>query len=67
MILTHEEIAFLDAYCHEGSEPPFGGPATDAMTHIPQPAMGVLARSATNRADYRQNQRRGSAASVARS
>lgn len=34
MILTCEEIAFLDAYCHEGSEPPFGGSATDAMTRI---------------------------------
>lgn len=34
MILTPEEIAFLDAYCHEGSEPPFGGPATDALTRI---------------------------------
>src|SRR5688500_83151 len=26
MILTREEIAFLDVYCHEGTEPPFGGP-----------------------------------------
>lgn len=34
MILTREEIAFLDVYCHEGTEPPFGGPATDAMRHI---------------------------------
>jgi hypothetical protein len=34
MILTREEIAFLDVYCHEGTEPPFGGPATDAMTRI---------------------------------
>jgi hypothetical protein len=34
MILTRDEISFLDAYCHEGSEPPFGGPATDAMTSI---------------------------------
>jgi hypothetical protein len=34
MILTHDEIAFLDAYCHEGTEPPFGGPATDALTAI---------------------------------
>jgi hypothetical protein len=34
MILTHDEISFLDAYCHEGTEPPFGGPATDAMTSI---------------------------------
>jgi hypothetical protein len=31
MILTREEIAFLDGYCYEGTEPPFGGPATDAM------------------------------------
>lgn len=31
MILTREEITFLDVYCHEGTEPPFGGPATDAM------------------------------------
>ena len=34
MILTREEIAFLDVYCHEGTEPPFGGPATDTMTRI---------------------------------
>ena len=31
MILTREEISFLDVYCHEGTEAPFGGPATDAM------------------------------------
>jgi hypothetical protein len=34
MILTREEIAFLDIYCHEGTEPPFVGPATDAMKYI---------------------------------
>ena len=34
MILTHDEIFFLDVYCHEGTEPPFGGPVTDAMTSI---------------------------------
>jgi hypothetical protein len=34
MILTREELAFLDVYCHEGTEPPFGGPATDAMNRI---------------------------------
>ena len=34
MILTREEIAFLDVYGHEGAEPPFGGPATNAMTSI---------------------------------
>jgi hypothetical protein len=34
MILTREELAFLDVYCHEGTEPPFGGPASDAMTVI---------------------------------
>jgi hypothetical protein len=34
MILTREELAFLDVYCHEGTEPPFGGPATDVMTRI---------------------------------
>jgi hypothetical protein len=34
MILTREEIAFLDMYCHEGTEPPFGGPATDALRRI---------------------------------
>ena len=34
MILRREEIAFLDVYCHEGTELPFGGPATDAMTRI---------------------------------
>src|SRR5207244_2993632 len=27
MILTRDEISFLDVYCHEGTEPPFGGPA----------------------------------------
>jgi hypothetical protein len=34
MILTRDEIAFLEVYCHEGTEPPFGGAATDAMTSI---------------------------------
>src|SRR5262245_36843532 len=34
MILTREEISFLDVYCHEGTELPFGGPATDVMTGI---------------------------------
>jgi hypothetical protein len=34
MILTREEIAFLDVYCHEGTELPFGGPATAVMTSI---------------------------------
>ena len=34
MILTRVEISFLDVYCHEGTELPFGGPATDAMTRI---------------------------------
>jgi len=34
MILTRDELSFLDVYCHEGTEPPFGGPATDAMTGI---------------------------------
>src|SRR5262249_40527132 len=34
MILTPDEIAFLDVYCHEGTEPPFGGPATDALRRI---------------------------------
>ena len=34
MILTDEEISFLDVYCHEGTEHPFGGPATDMMTSI---------------------------------
>src|SRR4051812_35489627 len=34
MILTREEIAFLDVYGHEGTELPFGGPATDAMARI---------------------------------
>jgi hypothetical protein len=33
-ILTDEEISFLDVYCHEGTERPFGGPATDVMTSI---------------------------------
>src|SRR5947199_4231698 len=34
MILTRAELAFLDVYCHEGTEPPFGGPATDVMAGI---------------------------------
>ena len=34
MILTTEQINFLDVYCHEGTEPPFGGPATDLMRRI---------------------------------
>ncbi len=34
MILTREEICFLDVYCHEGTELPFGGPATDALTRV---------------------------------
>jgi hypothetical protein len=34
MILTLEEICFMDVYCYEGAEPPFGGPATDAMRSI---------------------------------
>jgi hypothetical protein len=34
MILTREEIAFLDVYCREGTEPPFGGPATDLMASV---------------------------------
>src|SRR5580704_3154965 len=34
MILTREELSFLDVYCHEGTERPFGGPATDVMTSI---------------------------------
>ena len=34
MILTRDELAFLNLYCHEGTEPPFGGPATDVMTRI---------------------------------
>jgi hypothetical protein len=34
MILTREEIAFLDVYCHEGTELPFGGPATEVMTRL---------------------------------
>src|SRR5579872_6470577 len=34
MILTREEIAFLDVYCHEGSELPFGGPAADVLSRL---------------------------------
>lgn len=34
MILASDEILFLDVYCHEGTEPPFGGPATDALGSI---------------------------------
>ena len=42
MILTRDEISFLDVYCHEGTEPPFGGPATDAMTSIGVHSGGTL-------------------------
>src|SRR5438067_1629950 len=42
MILTREELAFLDVYCHEGTELPFGGPATDAMTSIGVPSGDTL-------------------------
>ena len=34
MILKDEEISFLDVYCYEGTEYPFGGPATDMLTSI---------------------------------
>jgi hypothetical protein len=34
MMLTRDEITFLDVFCHEGTKPPFGGPATNAMTSI---------------------------------
>src|ERR1700730_3283305 len=34
MILTPDEIAFLDAYCFEATELPFGGAATDVMASI---------------------------------
>lgn len=34
MILTRAEIGFLDVYCHEGTELPYGGPATDVLTSI---------------------------------
>jgi hypothetical protein len=34
MILTPEEISFLDVDCYEGTQPPFGGPATDVMANI---------------------------------
>lgn len=34
MILTREELSFLDVYCHEGTEPPFGGPAKNAVSRI---------------------------------
>jgi hypothetical protein len=34
MILNRDEIEFLDVYCHEGTEPPFGGPATDLLRRI---------------------------------
>ncbi len=34
MILPRDEIAFLDVYCHEGTEPPNGGSATDALRRI---------------------------------
>lgn len=34
MILTREAISFLDVYCHEGAEPPFGGRPAEAMRSI---------------------------------
>jgi hypothetical protein len=34
MILTPEELAFLDVYWHEGTELPFGGTATDTLTGL---------------------------------
>ena len=34
MIPSEKEISFLNVYCHEGTERPFGGPATDLMTII---------------------------------
>jgi hypothetical protein len=34
MILTAAETTFLEAYCYEGTPPPFGGPATDVMASI---------------------------------
>lgn len=34
MILTRDEIAFLDVDCHEGTELPFGDPAIAIMTSI---------------------------------
>ena len=34
MILTRDELAFLAVYCHEGTELPFGGPATHALHSI---------------------------------
>src|SRR5262245_52512971 len=34
MILTGQELYFLDLSCHEGNERPVGGTATDVMTRI---------------------------------
>jgi hypothetical protein len=34
MILTREELAYLDVYCHDCTEPSVGGPATDALRRI---------------------------------
>jgi hypothetical protein len=34
VILTREEMSFLGVYCYEGTELPFGGPATSAMRSI---------------------------------
>lgn len=34
MILTRDEISFVDVYCREGTDPPFGGPATDVLASI---------------------------------
>src|SRR4029078_4009793 len=34
MILPREESALRAVYCHEGTELPFGGPATDVLSRI---------------------------------
>jgi hypothetical protein len=34
MFLTPEELSFRDVFSHEGTERPFGGPATEALASI---------------------------------
>jgi hypothetical protein len=41
MILTRDEIAFLDVYCHEGTELPFGGPAGPTHYRPPELLLGA--------------------------
>jgi hypothetical protein len=74
MILTRNEISFLDVYCHEGTEPPFGDPATAAMACIGVHSgdtlnlqWAYLRDNPPDRSGHRQRQRNCSAASLAQS